>query len=1199
MSALAPTVQDALSAATLSEDGLALTLADQLDRATYQATAKALQALGGKWDRKAKAHLFQSDVRQVLAGVLDGDKLPKRNPLAYFPTPEPVIAEMVKRIWPWPNGSRFLEPSAGEGAIADDLWNRHGVYPDCIELDEDRAQVIRKKGYRVVGRDFLAFTPETPYDYVLMNPPFTVDGDTQTYITHIEHALKCLRPGGELVAVVPGGFAWLSRKRVAAFREFCEQHAQSPLHEFAPDTFKASGTSVATCLIHIAKPEEAAMPAPAEQPKKPRKSSKKATASTGAAAAAAQQEATCRVTGETFRVGEWVEYQIDGETMRGQIAEVDQQEVPFKGIAMVPNHKAGRLWIRTLQELRRVDVSEGAVEAAIAPAVAAPDFQLGDDVRVRTGRPDLAVITGLKATDAQLLYADNTRLWVPITALEKATTWAQPEPEQARDEVSAEWLTQLEEWRTQFPVGARVRFQAASGVEPGAVEEFPGVVVSHEPGNSECCTVEDDGHSTVVKFRNLTLLDGPVAEMSEPVANEATAAPTPAELPGTPVLLPEQPALSPAVMSILADSTSNVFRLHELVPSPLNPRKVFEQSALEELAESIAHKGLMQNLVGRVTENRRDVEIVAGGRRLRALKLLAEQGRIPADYPVPVRVQPLSDLEALQLATAENVERRNMTPIEEADAFAQMVALGATPEDIALRFGYSGRTVAQRLVLAEGLGEDGRKLFADGKIGLGQAQVIAQAGGPLRKHVLEAAKRGDGVSSLHHLIKRGSFLVEYAKFDVAASGLEIVEDLYGDQPARFADPKAALARQMDWVKAREKELGGKKEQRFVDVMRVDRDHFPYYLENYADRSDLKELCGTLILISTVTGEVSERRRVRPADLKSHEAKQRAAERKETAAEATGSEGGAIRKSGWVDGHAARAAALRTALLGDHKRAVALTILTLLSAHASAISVNWQNVEGVELPEVRARLLELDEKLGGNLKPSAKPVSGQPLLGSRWAGMWNRSDAPEYEFLSQLLTLSLEDLLDLQGILIAQAYGNWDKYSPEKPAREFPTRLAADVRAVVKFRLTDDHLKAYTRDRLLDLAADAGLGYIAQNVANFSTNKDIRAAILEYADELATRGYVPPIARFPELSGPNPDDVQYREDAKALVLRLSDVQAGELLEDLGYDPTAENAAASNLQFVRQEIDAMDIEELRGWEALKRLAQELAPEQAAAD
>lgn len=858
---LAPAVQDALRAATISEDGLTLTLAGQLERATYQATAKAIETLGGKWNRKAKAHLFSSDVRTILAGVLDGDRLelPKKNPLAFFATPDPLV-QLLLNIAGDVRGVRVLEPSAGDGAIADELLDA-GALVDVLELDDTRHGHLVAAGYQPVGRDFLAFTPAEPYPVIVMNPPFTAEGDAQAYITHIEHAwTNCLAPGGQLVAIAPSGFTFRQDKRAAAFRALTEQHGEWV--DNAPGAFTESGTSVQTVTLFIRKPaQEAVMTAAAEQPaKRQRKNSKKA-------------------------------------------------------------------------------------------AVPAP----------------------------------------------------------------------------------------ASEVLTSAPEDITPILVS---------------------------------------------------------------------------STSGMFRVDQLVASPLNPRQVFEQSAIEELAESILHKGLMQNLVGRVAENGRDVEIVAGGRRLRALKLLAEQGRIPADHPVPVRVQPLTDLEALQLATAENVERRNMTALEEADAFAQMVALGATPGDIALRFGYSGRTVQQRLVMAEGLGEDGRELFNAGEIGLEQAQILAQVSGPLRKHVLAEAKRGVIASSLRSLIRHSTFLVQHAKFDLAASGLEIVEDLFGDEPARFADPKAAMALQIGWANARAEMLQGKKEQHFVDVKLVSSTYLSPSYEEYRDYGAPKELRGTLIMLSTVTGEVKEHRTCRASDIRSHEAKQQAQERKQTSTEATGSEGGVIRKSGWVDGHQVRATALRSALVGDHKRTVALTILSMLGAEPVNLNTHFHQVHTVAIPTGLQRLRELDAKLGGILQVDDTAEPKNPL-GIKFG--YDSEGEAVYQFLQALLNLTLEELLDLQSVLIAQAVGRWREYSPMHPAYPFVTRLAADVGATVAFRLTDAHLKAYPRDRLLELAADAGLDDIAQNTANLSTNKDLRAAILAYADALAERRYVPPLARFPELA----------------------------------------------------------------------------------
>lgn len=698
-------------------------------------------------------------------------------------------------------------------------------------------------------------------------------------------------------------------------------------------------------------------------------------------------------------------------------------------------------------------------------------------------------------------------------------------------------------------------------------------------------------------------IPAPVFSEAKPREMEPEVAPeslkdvaTLAELPGTPALLPELVVPVPtqtdtASAPILTGNSVRTIALQTLHASPLNPRKVFEQSALEELAESIAHKGLMQNLVIRpvLEGDSGHYEVVAGGRRLRALQLLAEQGRIPESYMVPVRVQQLSDLEALQLATAENVERRNMSPIEEADAFAGMVALGATPHDIALRFGFSEKTVQQRLVLAEGLGEDGRKLFADGKIGLGQAQIIAQTSGPLRKHVVKAAASGSydsTVSALQNLIKKGSFLVQHAKFDVAASGLEVIEDLYGDQPARFADPKAALARQLDWVQARARELEGKKEQHFVEVEKCASDYLSPSYDKYTTYDVPKSVFGTVIMVSTVTGQMKEHRCARTADVKSVRAKEQAAERKQASSEATGGEGAAIRKQGWIDGHEARATALRSALVGDHKRAVALTILMMLEAEPVSLRGSLNHVHMVPIPVGIARLTALDEKLGGKLGATAHPKPQQPISVRFTYGDAGEKHALEY--LELLMSLSLEELLDIQSVLIAQATGGWNEYNPVHAPKPFMAKLAADTGAVVTFKLTDDHLKAYPRDRLLELAADAGLTYIAGNTANLSTNKDIRAAILEHADALYERGYVPPLARFPEVSVADPEEAQVFADlvsrAETLINDLSQEGLSAVLELDGYDPTDWDTEKEMRDFLREELSGLDDAALKAWGAL---------------
>src|SRR5688500_2467178 len=114
----------------------------------------------------------------------------------------------------------------------------------------------------------------------------------------------------------------------------------------------------------------------------------------------------------------------------------------------------------------------------------------------------------------------------------------------------------------------------------------------------------------------------------------------------------------------------NAVPLLLLFASALNPRKNFDDAKLAELADSIHAQGVLQNLVARPVDDK--FEVVAGGRRLRALQRLAESGRIPETCEVPVSVRELSDDEALAVAITENANREGVHPMEQAEAFLQL-----------------------------------------------------------------------------------------------------------------------------------------------------------------------------------------------------------------------------------------------------------------------------------------------------------------------------------------------------------------------------------------------------------------------------------------------------------------------------------------------------------------------------------------------
>ena len=163
-----------------------------------------------------------------------------------------------------------------------------------------------------------------------------------------------------------------------------------------------------------------------------------------------------------------------------------------------------------------------------------------------------------------------------------------------------------------------------------------------------------------------------------------------------------------------ANAVPQKLLLSELVANARQPRTVFEDAALEELASSIAEKGVLQPLL--VRPKGKGYEIVAGERRFRAAKLagLTE---------VPVVVRDLDDRETLEIALIENLQRENLNPLEEARAFQGLLELGLTQEQLAKTLGKGRSTIANGLRLLN-LSRDAQKALEDGLISAGHARAI-------------------------------------------------------------------------------------------------------------------------------------------------------------------------------------------------------------------------------------------------------------------------------------------------------------------------------------------------------------------------------------------------------------------------------------------------------------------------------------------
>src|SRR5436305_9024475 len=188
--------------------------------------------------------------------------------------------------------------------------------------------------------------------------------------------------------------------------------------------------------------------------------------------------------------------------------------------------------------------------------------------------------------------------------------------------------------------------------------------------------------------------------------------------------------------------------LSSLQPGRGNPRKAIDRNSLEGLAASIRNDGLLQNLVVSPVKGKGEhYRIVTGERRYRALKLLQERGEVDGDFAVPVEIRAsLSKEESLRIATVENLQRQNLTPLEEAAALTKLIHKGATLDDVAARTGLSQSTIKRRLAL-NGLCEETRAALALGIVNLAQAEAMTLGSDQMQQGILEEIERGSDFSA--------------------------------------------------------------------------------------------------------------------------------------------------------------------------------------------------------------------------------------------------------------------------------------------------------------------------------------------------------------------------------------------------------------------------------------------------------------------
>lgn len=223
----------------------------KLDGDLYKRIDALFGRFRGKWvGGKKAAHGFPEPITgQVVIDSICAGIIPAINEYSLFPTQEPVIDLMLLELEAYCDDPeavyRFLEPSAGTGAIAQRLRT---AYPnaiiDTIEIDPVNIRILQSQGFAPVGKDFLTYVTDCQYDAVIMNPPF----NGNEYVKHIEKATKLIGAHGVVVAIAPASVSFNDGALPLLNLVYERSGTIEPLPE---KSFKASGYNGDTLLVTI------------------------------------------------------------------------------------------------------------------------------------------------------------------------------------------------------------------------------------------------------------------------------------------------------------------------------------------------------------------------------------------------------------------------------------------------------------------------------------------------------------------------------------------------------------------------------------------------------------------------------------------------------------------------------------------------------------------------------------------------------------------------------------------------------------------------------------------------------------------------------------------------------------------------------------------------------------------------------------
>lgn len=214
----------------------------------------------------------------------------------------------------------------------------------------------------------------------------------------------------------------------------------------------------------------------------------------------------------------------------------------------------------------------------------------------------------------------------------------------------------------------------------------------------------------------------------------------------------------------------------QICPSPRNPRKTFDESAIEELAKNIEKQGLLQPITVRlkskgyeeIDEDTAEVviiepqyEIVCGERRFRAYKKIGS--RLNGYNEIPCIIRDMSDDEAFEAMITENLQRQDVDPVEEALAFSLLAENGKSVDDIAAKFGKSNRFVLDRIKL-NALIPELKELIKSDDLPLSGAMILSKLSEKDQKGYYKNYHKGSSVNEIKRFVDNKLGIITSCQF---------------------------------------------------------------------------------------------------------------------------------------------------------------------------------------------------------------------------------------------------------------------------------------------------------------------------------------------------------------------------------------------------------------------------------------------------